>query len=436
MSKKNADLEKFHKFNSSLEKNLKSTKDIDAITFKTMGEITDYIDMGNYMLNAQMSGSMFGGMPDSRSVEFAGESGSGKTFLGLNCTRGLVEKDYFVYYVETEGGMEDSDFDRFGVKPDRVQLVKTIKSFSQFKYFANKLIEQKQNPEFADARIAIVLDSYAMLQTNKEIEDAKKGKYAADMGLRAKEGRALFRNITLDLSNLGIPFIYINHTSDNIDMFARADQKKVIGGGGGPLYAASIILKMQKKPLKDGDSSTRTGVIVTSETDKNRLAKPIKINFHISFHKGMNRYVHLDEYASWEGCGVAKGKLYTKSEYDGLVSKTTKAAKELKAKRSEKFHKDGVDYVAVLYDSAKQYIVRSSAKEVSPRKFFTAEMFPEETLRELDENIIQPTFKYKDIKEICADELADIEDLSHIDDMEDSDFEDVGGGDILDATVS
>ncbi len=34
----------------------------------------------------------------------------------------------------------------------------------------------------------IVVDSFSMLNTVKELEDAKKIKSAADMGLRAKEG--------------------------------------------------------------------------------------------------------------------------------------------------------------------------------------------------------------------------------------------------------
>jgi hypothetical protein len=45
------------------------------ITHNTFSRIDEYINTGNYMLNAQLTGSLFGGIPNSRSICFAGESG-------------------------------------------------------------------------------------------------------------------------------------------------------------------------------------------------------------------------------------------------------------------------------------------------------------------------------------------------------------------------
>jgi len=45
------------------------------ITNNTFSKIDEYIPSGNYMLNAQLTGSLFGGIPNSRSICFAGESG-------------------------------------------------------------------------------------------------------------------------------------------------------------------------------------------------------------------------------------------------------------------------------------------------------------------------------------------------------------------------
>jgi hypothetical protein len=60
-------------------------------------------------------------------------------------------------------------------------------------------------------KIFIALDSLGMLATTKEIDDAISGNTAADM-TRAKSIRSLFRIITSDLTGLGIPFIFTNHT--------------------------------------------------------------------------------------------------------------------------------------------------------------------------------------------------------------------------------
>lgn len=41
----------------------------------TFSRIEEWIGTGNYLLNAQISGSMFKGIPNSRSIMLSGESG-------------------------------------------------------------------------------------------------------------------------------------------------------------------------------------------------------------------------------------------------------------------------------------------------------------------------------------------------------------------------
>jgi len=45
------------------------------ITHNSFSKIDEWIPTGNYMLNAHISGSLFGGYPNSRSICVAGESG-------------------------------------------------------------------------------------------------------------------------------------------------------------------------------------------------------------------------------------------------------------------------------------------------------------------------------------------------------------------------
>lgn len=45
------------------------------ITKNTFSRIDEWISTGNYLLNAQISGSLFGGYPNSRSTTLSGESG-------------------------------------------------------------------------------------------------------------------------------------------------------------------------------------------------------------------------------------------------------------------------------------------------------------------------------------------------------------------------
>ena len=245
-------LDAFAKFNDLLEKKVKS-----KIEIRGFSDIEEYIPTGNYLLNAQMSGSLFGGYPNTRSIGIAGDSGAGKTFLCLNAVRELQKKDYMVIYIDTEGAIDSTDYVKFGVDLSKLKYLR-MGMISEVKFFVNDLIETiKENPGL---KIALFVDSVGMLDTDKSKRDMDAGKNAADMGLRAKEMRALFKSLTLDLSNYKIPFIFTNHTYASMDQYTP----KGMSGGGGPEFSASIILMLSKGTLRD-EAKTTTGIIVRSK---------------------------------------------------------------------------------------------------------------------------------------------------------------------------
>ena len=50
-------------------------------------EVSEWIGTGNYVLNAQLSGSLFGGVANNRSMGIAGDPQTGKSFLCMNIVR-------------------------------------------------------------------------------------------------------------------------------------------------------------------------------------------------------------------------------------------------------------------------------------------------------------------------------------------------------------
>jgi recombination protein RecA len=384
-------LDAFAKFNDLLEKKVKSK--IEVFGFS---DIDEYISTGNYLLNAQMSGSFFGGYPNTRSIGIAGDSGAGKTFLCLNAVRELQKKGYDVIYIDTEGAIDRSDYIKFGVDLDHLKYLR-MGLISDVKFFMNDFIDtMKENPGL---KIAIFVDSVGMLDTDKSKRDMDAGKNAADMGLRSKEMRSLFKSFTLALSNLKVPFIFTNHTYASMDQYTP----KGMSGGGGPEFSASIILMLSKGTLRD-EAKTTTGIIVRSKTKKNRLAKPIDIEFHISFHKGMNPFVGLEQYVSWENCGVGRGNKLTEKEFSKL--------KPDEAALCSKFELNGETFYFLPKKLGKSYIIRHNGDEVPVKEFFSHRLFTDDVLKELDEKIIKPTFKYPETQEGIDDleneELGDL----------------------------
>jgi recombination protein RecA len=380
----------FSNFNDQLEKKTKS-----RVSLKGFSDIDEYIHTGNYLLNAQMSGSLRGGYPNARSLGIGGDSGTGKTFLCLNAVKNMQALNYGVFYIDTEGALDRKDFENFGINMDLLNY-KRIGVISETKFFVSDIIQMKEdNPEL---KLAIIVDSLTHLETNKEIEDVKKGSNAQDMGLRAKELRSLFKSFTLDLSNLKIPLIFTSHTYSSQDQYTP----KQMSGGGGPLYSASVVMMLSKGHLKDGsDNKTRTGVIVRSQTDKNRLAKPDKIEFHISFHKGMNPYVGLQDYIGWEECGVGRGNKLTEKEYNKL--------KPAEKEKCSHFKVGDDEFYFFPKETARNYIIRHNGDVVPLKEIFTSRVFTDEVIDQLDENVIRPKFKYSSLVEVEMDEMLDLD---------------------------
>jgi len=320
-------------------------------------EVTEWIGTGNYVLNAQLSGSLFGGVANNRSMGIAGDPQTGKSFLCMNIVRESQKQGYSVIYCDTEGAIDKSMAKKFGIDTTTVRY-QPIKSISDFKIFVANLVDQikKARKEGADPKILLVLDSLGMLTTMKESADALKGKTAMDMGIRSKEMRGLFREAS---------------------------------GGDGPIFSMSNVIMLSKAQLKDSNDK-KTGIIVTSTPKKTRFTRPYPTKFHISFINGMNPYVGLEEFVSWDICGIERGKL----EVD-------KKTGELEFTPSA---------------SSTKWAIAHLGKSIFSSQLFTPEVFTEEVLRKIDEKAIKPHFLLPD--------LFDLKELDSIIDSEEETEED------------
>lgn len=378
---------------SEIQKELKKVNPFgDVISKSDFSKITEWIDTGNFHLNAVFSGDLFGGIPNNRSICLAGESGTGKTFLLLNMVREAQKMGYYVIYYDTEGAVDVDNIQNFGVDPDKFdhQPMSDLAKFrTSITTLTKKMMEAKEKG-YKTPKIMVCLDSLGMLATTKEIDDAISGNTAADM-TRAKMIRSLFRIITSDMTGLGIPFIFTNHTYASTGMFPTIN----LSGGGGLVYSASVILALSKAQIKEG--TVQTGIIVTVKTLKNRFGKPIPIKFHIRWDRGMNPYIGMEEYINWDTCGIQKGNIISQKEYDKLSEKDQSNA--------HPFEVEGETKYFVAKETARNFIVKHLGKGVSPYELFTPEVFTRDVLSQINEKRIKPKFSYG----IDANEVEEVE---------------------------
>jgi RecA/RadA recombinase len=217
------------------------------------GDVAAWIDTGVLLLNGQLSGSLYGGVPSNKICVFAGPEAVGKTFFILSIVKDFLSKDpeAGVVFFESEGAISKQMLEERGIDTKRVFIV-PVSTVQEFRTQSLKaLAVYKSAPEDSRRPMLFVLDSLGMLSTTKEMEDSEEGKETSDM-TRARLIKATFRTITLKLGVLGVPFLVTNHTYDTQGMFST----KVMSGG--CLVAGTQIINsngqfVNIEDLKEGD---------------------------------------------------------------------------------------------------------------------------------------------------------------------------------------
>lgn len=186
-----------------------------SITVERDRDDDSYISTGVYVMDALLAKSITkGGIPKNRITIFAGDPGTGKSYLCYNIARNAQKDGYSVIYIDTEYSANNETFKSFGVNTDpehfmllssnNVEAIKTTLT-----QIINDLKTQKTNG-LEIPKVVIFLDSIGNLASSKEINDAIEGNNKQDM-TRAKSLKSMFRIISSDLGFLEIPLVMTNH---------------------------------------------------------------------------------------------------------------------------------------------------------------------------------------------------------------------------------
>ena len=321
-------------------------------------KIKEYHDTGCYILNAAISGDMFGGIVDGKRYMVAGESSTAKSYFTSFMLKGYMDKfpKSIAVIFETEGSTVLEMIDSINIDPARILIlpVKTIedcrnqcmKLLSEIQETNNKIkssneeatkkiedltnklnkILKKKKPtdnekkkledhkkEISKCQTKIkdpekfifLIDSLGQLSTSKEVSDIEEGKETKDMtrpGLLKGFGRVS----SLEFSVAQVPLLVVNHTYKSMDKYSG----DIVGGGGGPMYMADVCLMLSKGQAKD-ESNNRIGANIGVKIYKSRFGKEgIMSHIIIHFAKGLYKYSDLVIKAAEYGVFKKEGNSY------------------------------------------------------------------------------------------------------------------------------
>jgi RecA/RadA recombinase len=374
----------------------KEAKEVKKFEFSKIGSILDniaksipiqiekeikekkFITTGVYLLDAALSGRLLGGgVATNRITAFAGESGAGKSFIAYSVSKHAQKAGYSVIYIDTEQAIDLEDLPKFGIDPslEKFRLIRSNK-VEDVNMVLSQLVDELKTQKldgYEIPKLMIVLDSLGQMASNKEKADLLKGDIKQDM-TKAKALGSMFRSINTDLGYLEIPMIVCNHTYLTLDLYPAEKLK----GGNGLLYSASVIGFMSKSKLKTGEEDDmdlgQSGISVLFKTSKNRMAKPKKIRFDISFAHGMNPYTGLDAFCRpeyFDQVGIACGKM----DVDKKTGEMT------------------------FVPGGNRWYVNHLNKSVPTKQLFSAEIFTPAVLERMAP-IVNDYFRFKSLDEI------------------------------------
>lgn len=251
-------------------------------------EFTGCIDTGSYALNALISGSIHGGVPNNKVIAFAGESATGKTYFVLGIAKHFLDThpDAGVIYYDTEAAVTKEMMESRGIDTTRVMIVEPL-TIQHFRTHALKLIDAYLASD-TKPPLMMVLDSLGALSTNKEMGDIAEGSDTRDM-TRSQLIRGCFRVIRLKLAKAKIPMLVTNHTYAGIGQYAVQQN---ISGGGGIKYASDDIIMLSK--AKDKEGTEVVGVMIRAKTYKSRHSRENQeVIVKLSYATGLDRYFGL-----------------------------------------------------------------------------------------------------------------------------------------------
>jgi RecA/RadA recombinase len=259
----------------------------------------DWVSTGNYTLNYLISGDFNKGIPLGKVSVFAGESGSGKSFIcSGNIVRNAQKLGCQVVLFDSENALDEEWLKALDVdtSPDKLLRISVSMIDDVAKAISDFMKDYKANYGSLSynemPKLLFVIDSLGMLLTPTDVDQFQKGDMKGDMGRKPKALTALVRNTVNMLAPYPIGLVATNHTYASQDMFDPDDK---ISGGQGFVYASSIVVAMRKLKLKEDDDGNKIsevrGIRSACKVVKSRYSKPFEsVQIKIPYESGMNPY--------------------------------------------------------------------------------------------------------------------------------------------------
>lgn len=296
----------------------KQNPEAKFLSESALSTVNEWYDTGCMVLNSIISGSLYGGVPKGRITGFSGPSQTGKTFIINKILANAQKKGAVPVIFDTEAAIDENSTSGVGLDPDQVKYV-PVQTVEECRNQLAAFLDSVQKTGMRD-KFIVSIDSLGNLASQKELDDAEKGKTAMDMGTRAKGLKSMMRLLTFKAAAAGVTIMFSNHTYDDPAALFPSLVKNQAGGKG-PVYLASVLVQLARRDEKHDKSNDEdvkipeankySGATLRALTVKNRFIPPfLEGEMYLNYRNGLDKYSGLKEMAVNHGVIIQTGSTY------------------------------------------------------------------------------------------------------------------------------
>jgi len=196
------------------------TKSIDGISIGFRDPKT-WISTGNFCLNYLISRDFTKGVPLGKITSFCGAPAAGKSLVvSGNIVKNAQDLGIYVILIDTENALDEKWLHALGVDTSEEKLLKLNMAMigDVAKLITDFVKQYREIPEEERPPILIVIDSIGMLLTETMVNQMSTN-LQGDLGIKAKQLKALITNCVNTFGDLDIGMCVTNHVYSSQDKY-------------------------------------------------------------------------------------------------------------------------------------------------------------------------------------------------------------------------
>tara|TARA_R110000737_G_scaffold300433_1_gene307345 strand:+ start:280 stop:1278 length:999 start_codon:yes stop_codon:yes gene_type:complete len=296
-------------------KALEQLKNVNILSKES--QTKDYVSVGAYALNHDITGNFNNGIPVGKISEYYGNASTAKTVFLTHILKDAQKKGFYTMLVDSENAYSAAFATTLGLDPDKLIYCAPETLEDCFETIVETILEIRK----IDKKTPIVIgyDSLAVSPSRSEYEAAPDKTSPIDGAKRALAIGQLLRKINPKIKKHNVALVIINQLREKVGVLFGSNETKASGGRSLEFYlgVSSKTLSNKTSDLIRDEHKQVVGIKGTVRNTKNKEGLPFRESpFELMFDQGLNPWTGVVEILEYRDLISKEGGWYVIKEND------------------------------------------------------------------------------------------------------------------------